>query len=97
MTVASILREAATLPWTQGALARTGKNRRCHPRDTKAVAFCADGAIYRAAIAYPPAIRIQAKRALYQVIGRDLVDWNDEVGRTPDEVKAKMLEAAERV
>lgn len=93
MTVATILREAATLPWTQRALARMGK-KRCHPRDPKASAFCPEGAIYRAAIDCPPAVRIQAKRALYSVIGRDIVDWNDEPGRTAEQVKAKMLEAA---
>lgn len=93
-TVSTILREAATLPWTQRALAIEGNGRACHPRDPRAVAFCTDGAIYRAAIAYPPSIRIQAKRALYSVIGRDLVDWNDEPGRTAEEVKAKLLEAA---
>lgn len=96
-TVATILREAATLPWTQRALAVAERGASRHPRDVDAVAFCAEGAIYRAAIGHPPAIRIQAKRALYVAVGGDIVDWNDVPGRTADEVKAKMIEAAANV
>ena len=94
MTVATILREAATLPWTQRALAVTEHGASRHPVDPGAVAFCAEGAIYRAAMGHPPAFRILAKRALYDVIGGDIVAWNDDPGRTPEEVKAKLLEAA---
>lgn len=80
---ACLLREKG---WTQNEYARDGEGRPCDPNSPEAVCFCALGAIRRSTLdrrAMRKAIDL-IKKASKHPNGIDV--WNDETGRTADEV-----------
>jgi hypothetical protein len=80
--------------WTQEAFARDEHGEMCRPCDDRAEKWCVLGALIRA-YGYTAAMD-NAISALSQVIpsldgdsisGEDIASWNDEPGRTFDEVR----------
>lgn len=85
--------------WTQGALARNRKGEWVSESQKSAVCFCAMGALWRAARdeVGPTFSHFDvdpASEALEAVIGDHVADWNDELGRTADEVVTALRKAA---
>jgi hypothetical protein len=105
MTPAEILRKAAAKivapgAWTQDEMARDKDGKRCHVRSDDAVCWCAEGALRNVSGAdgfYGPTDKDArlAWHTLFDVCGESVVGWNDERGRTAEQVAAKMIEAAE--
>lgn len=93
MKVCEVIR--GQLDWTQGASARDGRYHHCSPTSDKAVYFCISGAIQKC---YGYAI-VDFLTVLYKVTdhlgipGEQLAlqNWNDEKGRTIDEI-LKLIE-----
>lgn len=80
--------------WHQGYYARDVHGERRHPTDANAVAFCAIGALERAAEDQSVLALAIAKRAVRLAVpGEDVVGFNDAPGRTKEEVAA-VFEAA---
>lgn len=95
MTAAEILRKAATLPWTQGEIARDAAGNNCGYSARRARCWCALGALARTAAHSEFQELYKAERALEKAIGGNMVRWNDAKGRTASQVSAMMIEAAE--
>lgn len=101
MTTVELLREARRLivdyGWTQGCSARNLDRKPVAVSDPAAVAFCATGAIERAVYADSASfIKELVLHALAHGMGgnysedyvRSIVDFNDALGRTADQVVA---------
>lgn len=69
--------------WIQGSFARTKTGGRANVQDEKAYCFCVVGAIYRA---YEEDKAIKQLSKLQPIMGNALMGWNDEPGRTWEEV-----------
>ena len=68
--------------WTRRAYARDAKSRRVFPEAPSATKWCAVGSCY----ANPGSITY-LRRALYNKFSEDsITDWNDQKGRTQDQV-----------
>jgi len=109
MTPAEILRAAADKldeGWTQGAHARDGDGRPVHALSQTACAWCAEGAMAAAA----GTVTVFIDPAVYEALGaatgrpapvwlqsRKLNLWNDEPGRTKEQVQAAMRAAADQL
>lgn len=101
--VARVLRNAADLiepegRWTQCAAARDGEGRKVTPGDPRAVEWCGAGAIRRVAGGFGDVSDVaeRAMNAWRDVVGHWLVgSWNDDKGRTADEVVAALRAAAD--
>jgi hypothetical protein len=78
--------------WTQGYYARNAAGNPVTSTAPEAVCWCAAGAIVAGPLAWWQA----ATRLLSEVVGGSLADWNDEPGRTQDEVLAVYREAIAR-
>jgi hypothetical protein len=108
VTPAEILRGAAEMlaapgAWTQGAWARDAAGRRLMPFEDAATCWCARGALWRCAADGRHGVSYMAAQyALARVVpGRNTLSsiaiWQDAPGRTVEEVRAAMLEAAEHL
>jgi len=92
--------------WCQGRMAKNELDLTCRPVDTTAISFCAVGAILRkhSAKTFGPWETDTANLAAYfdigkaeeklEFLGRDdcLINWNDELERTKEEVIALLKE-----
>lgn len=98
MTAAEMLNAAADLcerGWTQKASAINDQGDRVDPWDNEATAWCALGALCVAGGA-ERAEWEQALKSVVDVTGYLLTYWNDQPGRTQEEVVAALRAAAER-
>lgn len=93
--------------WTQGEWARDATGARVHPESTGACRFCMEGALKRAASKLEPDCRarrgnlvhgatLAIERTLADELEGEIADWNDEEGRTQEEVVAVIGQAADR-
>ena len=83
--------------WTQGCLARNKDGRKTHPWNTDAVCFCAVGALVKAYEG--DATEVETARDMLNALlieggKRTLAAWNDELGRTKEDVIKLFEEAA---
>lgn len=77
--------------WTQGAAARTLDGRAVNASNPKACCFCLAGAL---AVIYSDEADIKVRAALrYRTHPLWLSEWNDDPGRTIDDVR-KLVEEA---
>lgn len=104
LTVSEVLSKAADLiepegAWTQGAFARTAKERAVGPEESPAVCWCLAGALMRAAPNAGATIRNdtlgRCRSAVAEVIGMgNLASWNDDRKRTQAQVVAALRKAS---
>jgi len=81
--------------WCQNAPAKTARGKATGPRDPKAVAWCALGAIEK--LCGGPNDGGEVKRSLREVVWpMEIAEWNDRGYRTAEEV-AKTFEEAARI
>ncbi len=74
--------------WTQGAYARNAAGKCTIPSDSDAVSFCALGALAKL-VSRESWLFTPARKALESALGTTAVsEWNDEPGRTREEVLA---------
>ena len=87
--------------WTQGTEARDEEGRPVYATDPAAVCWCATGAIRRVAsvigAGLPDYDVILAAANAVATCGMGIVAWNDEPGRTQDDVAAALDAAAARL
>jgi hypothetical protein len=98
-TTVEILKDAKALletkGWTQGAAARNARGWTVGPNDGDAACFCGLGAVWAACPSINPLIGgSSAETALRATVPQNLfASFNDEEGRTVEEVLAKFDEA----
>ena len=103
--LARLLEQAAAFPhdtWIQGSEARDAAGRECYPFQEEAVSFCAIGRLNKVCHQQraPDPVRTALARALLTVLppgAGDLQLWNDQPGRTPQEVRELFQKAATRI
>lgn len=98
-TVAEVFAAAAALIepdgcWTQKAFALDALGQPVRSRSENAVCWCAGGAIER--VSADHSLIYQTWDALERVVGGPFTAWNDEPGRTQDDVVSALREAARR-
>ncbi len=87
--------------WTQDTLARDAEGNETHPCDEDVACLCMVGAMYRAcgfstAVEMPSEVLHRLRDAIFARDERDLspAEWNDQPGRTKEEVISLLREAA---
>jgi len=78
--------------WTTGQFARDAEGRGCHSHSTRAVSWCARGAIEKC---YKDLTVFPALERLWEAIGArvGIINWNDDPKRTHAQVVAMLKKA----
>lgn len=98
MTPSEVLNTAADLlsapgSWIQGAYARHANGNVIGARSTNATCFCVDGVIQHVTVDDFTSYFAACDR-LTQVVGDNIINWNDDPSRTQAEVVVALREAA---
>ena len=92
------MREILTPPgaWIQRAYAKKANGEACFPSNPEAICFCLRGALHRAQMPFPEYYIHLGTDPMYDLMKVD-ESWNDQFGRTQEEVLAKIDETIARL